>query len=89
MLSSSRRSIFAALLVSGLLPQHPHAWGDQGHRIIALIADHYLDPTARTNLGVMLGGDTDGLTAHNIASESMWADKYRDSDRYGSPPRSR
>jgi hypothetical protein len=36
MLSSSRRSIFAALLVAGLLPQHAQAWGDQGHRIIAL-----------------------------------------------------
>jgi len=31
----------------------------------------------------MLGGDTDSLTPHDIASESMWADKYRDSDRSG------
>ena len=78
---SSRRWIFAALLIVGLLPQHAQAWGDQGHRIIALIADRYLDPTARTKLDAMLGGDTDSLTPHDIAGESMWADKYRDSDR--------
>ena len=83
MLSSSRRSIFAALLVAGLLPQHAQAWGDQGHRIIALIAERYLDPTAHTQLDAMLGGDTDSLTPHDIAGESMWADKYRDSDRNG------
>ena len=83
MLPSSRRSIFAALLIAALLARHAQAWGDQGHRIIALIADRYLDPTARTQLGAMLGGDTDSLTPHDIASESMWADKYRDSDRSG------
>jgi hypothetical protein len=32
---------------------------------------------------MMLVCDTDSLTAHDIASESMWADKYRDSDRNG------
>ena len=89
MLSSSRRSIFAALLVAGLLPQHAQAWGDQGHRIIALIAERYLDPTAHTQLDAMLGGDTDSLTPHDIAGESMWADKYRDSDRNGTEERYR
>ena len=87
MLSSSRRSIFAALLIVGLLPQHAQAWGDQGHRIIALVAERYLDPTARTKLDAMLGGDTDGLTPHDIASEATWADKYRDSDRNGTGER--
>jgi hypothetical protein len=89
MLSSSRRSIFAALLIVGLLPQHAQAWGDQGHRIIALIAERYLDPTALAELGVMLGGDTDSLTPHDIAGESMWADKYRASDRNGTGERYR
>jgi hypothetical protein len=89
MLSSSRRSIFAAVLIAGLLPRYAQAWGDQGHRIIALIADRYLDPTARTELGLILGGDTDSLTPHDIASESTWADKYRDSDRNGTGERYR
>jgi hypothetical protein len=63
--------------------------GDQGHRIIALIAERYLDPTTRTQLGAILGGDTDSLTSHDIAGESMWADKYRDSDRNGTGERYR
>jgi hypothetical protein len=57
--------------------------GDQGHRIIPLIAERYLDATTRTQLGAMLGGDTDSLTPHDIAREAMWADKYGDSDRNG------
>jgi hypothetical protein len=32
----------------------------------------------------MLAADPDNLTAHDIASEATWADRYRDSDRNGS-----
>jgi hypothetical protein len=46
MLSSSRRSIFAALLIVGLLPQYARAWGNQGYRITDLIAERYLDAAA-------------------------------------------
>jgi hypothetical protein len=81
---SSRPSIFAALLVAGLLPQHAAAWGDEGHQIVALVAEQYLEPAARAEVGAMLGADQDDLTAHDIASEAMWADRYRDSDRGGS-----
>src|SRR6516164_4472520 len=89
MLSSSRRWMFAALLTVGLLLQHAQAWGDKGHRIIALIAERCLDPTVHTKLDAMLGGDTDSLTPHDIASESKGADKYRDSDRNGTGERYR
>jgi hypothetical protein len=58
------------------------AWGDEGHEIIALIAEHYLDSAARAKMAMLLAADTDTLTAHNIASEATWADKYRDSDRF-------
>jgi hypothetical protein len=84
---SSRPSIFAALLIAGLLPQHAAAWGDEGHQIVALVAEQYLEPTARAEVGAMLGADQDALTAHDIASEAMWADRYRDSDRGGSGER--
>jgi hypothetical protein len=47
-MSSSRPVIFAALLIAGLLPQHADARGDGHHEIIALIAEEYLDPAART-----------------------------------------
>jgi hypothetical protein len=76
-------------LLAGFLPAaatavpHPAiAWGDKGHEIIALIAEHYLDPAARAKVILLLAGDTDTLTEHDVASEATWADKYRDSDRY-------
>jgi S1/P1 Nuclease len=62
--------------------RHPaFAWGDEGHGVVAVIAEHYLDATVRAKIATLLATDTDTLTAHDIASEATWADKYRDSDR--------
>jgi hypothetical protein len=63
-------------------PGSAFAWGDEGHEIIALVADHFVNPTVRAKVAMLLAGDTDTLTEHDIASEATWADKYRDSDRY-------
>jgi hypothetical protein len=57
------------------------AWGDQGHQVIGLIAEHYLEPAVRQRVRAMLAGDESGLTTKDIAREATWADKYRDSDR--------
>ena len=75
--------VFAAFLGSAFLPRHATAWGDEGHEIIALVAEQYLDPATRSEMGAMLAADTDSLTAHDIVSEATWADRYRDSDRDG------
>jgi hypothetical protein len=63
------------------------AWGDEGHEVIALIADHYLEPHVRERVQTMLAGDDSELTARDIAHEATWADKYRDSDRNSSKER--
>jgi hypothetical protein len=65
------------------------AWGGEGHAIIALIADHFLYAGVRTKVADILSADTDDLAGHDIASASIWADRYRDSDRYGSQERYR
>jgi len=57
------------------------AWGDEGHEVIGLIADHYLEPAVRKRVQAILAGDGSELTAKDIAHEAAWADKYRDSDR--------
>jgi hypothetical protein len=67
-----------------LIPQQAVAWGDEGHRIVALVADRFLNTAIREKVGAMLATDPDDLTAHDIASEAVWADRYRDSDRNGS-----
>jgi hypothetical protein len=60
------------------------AWGDEGHEIVGLIAEHYLTPSVRARVQALLATDDSGLTARDIAHEATWADKYRDSDRDGS-----
>jgi hypothetical protein len=59
------------------------AWGDEGHEVIGLIADHYLEPAVRARVQSILAGDTTQLTTQDVAHEATWADKYRDSDRNG------
>jgi hypothetical protein len=80
---SVRGLLPAFLLLSAMLvaPCSVLAWGDEGHNIIALVGEHYLDPAVRARVATLLAADTDSLTAHDIASEATWADKYRDSDR--------
>jgi hypothetical protein len=65
------------------------AWGDEGHRIIALVAYRHLTPAVRVKADQLLAGDADPLTAPDIASRATWADKFRDSDRYTSQRRYR
>ena len=56
------------------------AWGDDGHKTVALIAEHFLDPAVKAKVTAMLDADPDSLTPHDLASEATWADKYRDSN---------
>ncbi|WP_323118184.1 S1/P1 nuclease [Burkholderia alba] len=55
------------------------AWGDEGHEIVATIADHYLTSQTRAAVNAILATDTSGLTQTDIASEATWADRYRTS----------
>ena len=65
-----------------LRPETGRCWGDQGHEIVGLIAEHYLEPTVRSRAVTLLAQDASGLTrGTGIAEEATWADKFRDSDR--------
>jgi hypothetical protein len=57
------------------------AWGDEGHEVIARIAEHYLQPGARARVLELLSHDDTGLVERDMAHEATWADKFRDSDR--------
>jgi S1/P1 Nuclease len=67
------------LLASAVLaPARAHAWGYEGHEIIAEIARAYMTPAALAKVDALLAGDvSNSLTAHDMASEATWADAYR------------
>jgi hypothetical protein len=63
-------------------PLAVHAWGDEGHQIVALIAQHYLAAPVLLRVQDLLASDRSALLPDtSMASEAMWADRYRDSDR--------
>jgi len=74
--------VLAAALLCSLVPGPAFSWGDEGHEVIARIADHFLTPHARESVAAILSTDRTGLTRDTgIAAEATWADKFRDSDR--------
>jgi hypothetical protein len=64
----------AALLVLSVVATPLHAWGPQGHRLVARVATDHLTPTARQNVGWLLGHQT-------LADVAVWADQFRDDNR--------
>jgi hypothetical protein len=76
-------AIALAFALNTLPARQALAWGDQGHEVVALVAQSFLDPAVRKKVNALLAADTDPLTAHNIAAAATWADKLRDSNENG------
>jgi hypothetical protein len=71
-ISMVRRFVVALAFVACSLPLVPGralAWGDEGHEVIALVADRFLETAVRAKITVMLASDADTLTAYDIASD--------------------
>jgi hypothetical protein len=73
------RRCLALVATMGALsfPAGAFAWGNEGHEIVAALARGYLTPQVRGKVDQMLAADQDTLTAHDMLSESNWADRYR------------
>jgi hypothetical protein len=73
-------AIAFAILV--LLPRAGLAWGPEGHRIVAIIADQLLrrsDPAVQATILALLKTDKDNdLTKADFADEATWADVLRE-----------
>ena len=74
-------SVGMLLALIALLPRSACAWGDEGHKIIALIAYQHLAPNVQRQVKQLLSADPDTRTKANIADAATWADSFRDSDR--------
>ncbi len=59
-------TFFSALVA----PSAAWAWGKEGHRLTALVAEQYLTSTARAKIAKLLGSET-------LADVAPWADSYR------------
>src|SRR5258708_36794504 len=79
------RSALPALvlgLVISVCPATGYCWGNEGHEIVALVADHYLKSGVRAKVAALLARDSSGLTPTTaIADEATWPDRFRDSAR--------
>ncbi|MGE3519569.1 MAG: S1/P1 nuclease [Vicinamibacterales bacterium] len=62
--------VSAALVAAGTCAR-VHAWGAQGHRVVAAIASDLLSPDARREAASLLDGQT-------LADVAVWADEIRD-----------
>lgn len=77
-------SLTFAIAFNSIRTQPAVAWGDEGPEIVALVAQSFLDPDVRDKVAALLATDKDTLTAHDIAEDATWPDKYRDAHVDGS-----
>ena len=66
-----RRWTPAIALTVVLMPLSARSWGDQGHRIVAMVAESKLEPEARKILKRLLG-------RRSLASAATWADDIKE-----------
>ena len=75
-------AVVAVLAAVLLAPRPGLAWGPEGHRVVALLADHLLrqaDPAAHAKLAALLATDKgDPWAKPDIASQAEWADVLRE-----------
>ncbi|MES2393542.1 MAG: S1/P1 nuclease [Acidobacteriota bacterium] len=69
-----RYAAFGVALMTMATPQS-WAWGREGHRLTALVAEHYLTPAAREEIAELLSADSNGK--ETLADIAPWADEYR------------
>jgi S1/P1 Nuclease len=87
-LSRSYRAILCLTLATlGWRPACGWAWGNEGHRIIALVADRLLqtgNPAVQRKLAEILATDTSNdWTSKDISGEATWADALREKSPEG------
>jgi len=69
------------VLLCSLDVSHALAWGSEGHRVIAEIAEQYLDPSTRSQVRELLAIEN----SSSLASVSTWADQIRQQRRASAP----
>jgi hypothetical protein len=71
------RAATAALLLIGFAVPQGWAWGREGHRLTALVAESYLTPETKAQVALLLHADS--KSKETLADVAPWADEYRQS----------
>ncbi|SRR6266568_1651569 len=73
------KPIWLSVLLALIPCEQAHAWGQEGHSIVAEIAQRRLDAAVRDKINVLLSSELPGLKDAQIslASIASWADDYR------------
>src|ERR1700740_171380 len=80
-------SLCLAAMVLALTPAESRGWNDEGHMIVALVADRLLqtqESPAQRKLAELLATDkSNAWTKTDLASEATWADALREKSQEG------
>ncbi|WP_024512447.1 S1/P1 nuclease [Bradyrhizobium sp. ARR65] len=73
------KTIGLACLIALTLPAQALAWGEEGHSIVAEIAQRRLDAASLAKIQVLLAAETPSVDhpAASLSSIASWADDYR------------
>jgi hypothetical protein len=69
------RAVVAGILLLGVTAPQGWAWGREGHRLTALVAEAYLTPETKAKIAELLSADSKGK--ETLADVAPWADEYR------------
>jgi hypothetical protein len=69
------RGAVAVALLLWVATQQSWAWGREGHRLTALVAEQYLTPETKARIVELLRADSSGN--ETLADIAPWADSYR------------
>jgi hypothetical protein len=68
--ANKMRALTMGVALLAIAAPQSWAWGREGHRLTALVAEHYLTPEAKAQAAELLHGES-------LADVAPWADEYR------------
>jgi hypothetical protein len=74
-------SVLSVVCLLGAMPTAAHAWGYEGHKIVAALARAYLSGPVNARIDALLATDKDALTDPDMLSRATWADSYRNTNK--------
>lgn len=85
----TRWTLAALTAILACAAQPALAWNSEAHKIVALVASHYLDPGVRQRIDAILATDKAAGEDHGLGSAAAWAGENLDLLRKDDPARAK